>query len=496
MSPAVPAASAGSAAPVITPRAAWAWPLLIFLFALLLRAAAARGDFWLDEIWSWMAVRDRVHGAADVFLRIRHDNNHILNSLWIHTLGLDVDWHWYRLPAVLGGSLAVGVAWWLMAPAGRVAQWLVALLTAPSFFLVNYASEARGYGVLMLCVLASLWSVVHYQAAGARGDGRGARRALLAFWSAAALGLMAHASYGATLGALAVWSAVGAVRDRQAWPAAARRLAWLYGPPAAFAVWLSAVSLLDVTSGGGPRMEAWQALAAALSLAVGGPQDGDWVWPLAALVAAALTLEVALLWRARDDKAWLWLATFAVPGLPLAAGVHEHFIYPRFFVGVVLFVMLALAELGARGWQRGGATRLVAGGALALITLGNLGGVARLLEDGRGHPGAAVRWMADHSRRAPIVVASDHAFRHGMTLDFYAPLLHPGQRFQLLVEAPWPAAGPEWILRQDAARDWQPTPALHDADGRSYRLEALYPHAGLSGFTLALYHRVEHGVPR
>jgi hypothetical protein len=201
-----------------------------------------------------------------------------------------------------------------------------------------------------------------------------------------------------------------------------------------------------------------------------------------------LSLEIALLIRARDDHALLWLAMLVVPAVPLAAGVHNQYIYPRFFLGGALFLLLALASLGARGWRRGGVPRLLVAGPLALITLGNLVGMAALLRDGRGHPGAAVRWMADHSDSAQIVVASDHAFRHGMTLDFYRRLLHPEQRLQLLVEPPWPASGPEWILRQDSSRDWQPAPVLHDADGRAYQLEALYPHAGLSGFTLALYH--------
>ena len=103
--------------------------------------------------------------------------------------------------------------------------------------------------------------------------------------------------------------------------------------------------------------------------------------------------------------------------------------------------------------------------------------------------------MPAHSAGPRIVVASDQAFRHGITLDYYTRLLAPGQSFQLLVGPPWPAQGPEWILRQDASRAWQAAPALHDAEGRAYRLEAFYPHAGLSGFSLALYHRREARDP-
>ena len=463
--------------------------LLILALALALRAWAAAGDFWLDEIWSWLAVRDRVHSIGDVFFAIQHEANHITNSLWIYALGLDVDWRWYRLPAVLAGSLAVLVMRQLLVDAGRVAQWLVTVLCVPSFLLVNYASEARGYGVLMLCAVSSLWLLEVYERASATSQLARRRLALVGFWSAAMLGTLAHASYGATLAALALWFAVRLLRADDEPRMRVQHFALLFGPPLVMAVWLWTVNFLHVTRGGGPLMSAWQAAAAACSLALGGPLQGPWVCPLAALALLALSIEIALLLRAKDDRALLWLAMLLVPALPFAAGVHNQYVYPRFFLGNVLFLLVALASLGARAWQVGGALRLLVVGALALITVGNLDGLARLMRDGRGQPGAAVHWMMEHSAGPLIVVASDHAFRHGMTLDFYKRLLRPGQRMQLLDAPPWPAQGPEWILRQNASRSWQPAPYLHDADGRSYQLEALYPHAGLSGFTLALYHR-------
>lgn len=484
-----PAAGAGVDSPDTVSRAAWLWPLAVFVLALGLRAAAARGDFWLDEIWSWMAVRDRVHSIGDVFFNIRHEANYIINSLWIHALGLEVDWRWYRLPAVLAGSLSVLLARRLLAPAGRAAQEIVTLLYVPSFLLINYASEARGYGVLMLCALANLWAIEAYERARLAGRRRAAWRVALGVWMAAMLGTLAHASYGATLVALAMWYAAHVLRKTRDGRASLGHFAVLFALPFGFATWLWLVNFLHVTVGGGPLMSAWQAAAALASLALGGPLEGAVVWPLAVAALAALALETALLWRAADDRALLWLAMLLVPAVPLAAGVHSQLIYPRFFLGAALFGLLALANLAARGWRRGGVARLLVCGALALITLGNLVGVTRLVLDGRGQPGAAVRWMATHTRGPRIVVATDDAFRHGMTLDYYKRLLKTGQSLQLLLEPPWPAQGPEWILRQHVAPDWQPALALHDAAGRAYQLDALYPHAGLSGFTLALYHR-------
>ena len=52
----------------------------------MLIVAAARGDLWLDEIWSLLFVRAS-RSVTDLFARFRHDNNHLLNTLFLYYLG-------------------------------------------------------------------------------------------------------------------------------------------------------------------------------------------------------------------------------------------------------------------------------------------------------------------------------------------------------------------------------------------------------------------------
>ena len=52
-----------------------------------LRIAAARGGLWLDEAWSAVYAA-QAQTPIGVFLRINHDNNHHLNSLWLQAIGL------------------------------------------------------------------------------------------------------------------------------------------------------------------------------------------------------------------------------------------------------------------------------------------------------------------------------------------------------------------------------------------------------------------------
>ena len=55
-------------------------------------------------------------------------------------------------------------------------------------------------------------------------------------------------------------------------------------------------------------------------VALGGPGDGPWVWPLAVSALLGLGLEIVLLWRAGDPRAVLWLLMLVVPALPLMYG--------------------------------------------------------------------------------------------------------------------------------------------------------------------------------
>src|SRR5437868_2306213 len=74
-----------------------------------LRVAAGRDAFWVDEIMSWRFARAMPHALA-VFYGIRSDNNHHLNTLWMYLIGDRWNWFWYRVPAIVLGTAAVGMA--------------------------------------------------------------------------------------------------------------------------------------------------------------------------------------------------------------------------------------------------------------------------------------------------------------------------------------------------------------------------------------------------
>src|SRR5512135_3181929 len=56
------------------------------LVGAVLRALAARGDLWLDEIWSIEWAR-KAGSFLGVFTNVHVDNNHYLNTLFLRALG-------------------------------------------------------------------------------------------------------------------------------------------------------------------------------------------------------------------------------------------------------------------------------------------------------------------------------------------------------------------------------------------------------------------------
>jgi hypothetical protein len=93
--------------PVLTNRQ-WIILTVCLIAAAVLRIFAAFNDFWLDEIWSLQFARE-VDSAWDIIAETPHDNNHILNTLYLYSIGYQHNWVWYRLLAVAAGTASVAL---------------------------------------------------------------------------------------------------------------------------------------------------------------------------------------------------------------------------------------------------------------------------------------------------------------------------------------------------------------------------------------------------
>src|SRR5690606_26207774 len=103
------------------------------------------------EVWSLLLTMD-MHSPLDV-LRVHHDNNHVLNTLWLYAMGLgQAEWV-YRLPSLLAGTAGIVLAGVIAAEqaasdaSATHRRWRSAvigsLLFGGSYMMVHYSSEAR-----------------------------------------------------------------------------------------------------------------------------------------------------------------------------------------------------------------------------------------------------------------------------------------------------------------------------------------------------------------
>jgi hypothetical protein len=446
-----------------------------------LRLAGARGDLWYDELWSRGHARS-VEQPLDVLLRpeLQHDNNHWLNTLYLHWIGPEAAPFACRAPALIAGILTLLVLGWIGWRRSRAAGVIVLALAAPSFLLVQYGSEARGYAGAVLFSLVSF--------AIAEGDGgRGARWRVPAFWAAALLGLGSHLTFLYGYVALLAWHPVRLLRrgsTRSAWV----RLALYHALPVAAIAAVYFTTLRHVVIGGGPQYSITRVALDTLGWLFGIPAGSPWAWLAALFVTSAVVLELVLRFRERDDTAFFFpVAIVLAPAVFLAVRRPE-ILYVRYFLVCVPYVLVLFASLLARAWRAPGTPKLGAACVLLATLAGNAVPLAGLLRSGRGQYGAAVRFLAQETPEGPIEigVSGDHDV---LLLQSHAAELRP--RRELVFRDPNSPAPrpPQWILGDSQDPGFEPPPEVRGPFGSHYTLARAFPFGGLSGVSWFVYRR-------
>jgi len=450
--------------------------LLSLVLGAVIRIIAAGGDLWLDEIWS-LNLAAPLTSPLEVF-RIRIDNNHILNSLWLYFIGPDRPAWLYRFLS-LGASIA---ALWPALRIGRrmggAAGTLFPVLCALSAVLITITTEARGYGVMVLGVLA-LWD--HVEGRQQRGRLPNPMVVLLVAGS----GTLAHLSFALFYLPLVVWQILTA--------SARARLSGLavHIPALAGLGLLYALHIRYLPPGSGPLVSYLDALVSTLSVGAGGPElPATGPAGIAALGAAVLFLVLivrGLVVLARGgDRRWI-LGLFVVFLMPFAVLLllEPRILVARYLLApLIMALFLAAHGLGALA-EDGRVGRYIAAVLLCLAVLGNALHLTRLARHHRGEYRAAVSFMS--AGGASTVVWGDHDFRNSTVVTYHARAL--GRELRYLAESDRCSAEPNFFLAEDASREAPPRTLAIEACGgvREFQLVRSFPHALLSGTSWHLY---------
>lgn len=439
---------------------------------LLLRLAAARGDLWLDELWS-LHFATLARSPLDVLGAIHHDNNHYLNTLWMMVGGVEASPLLHRALAVTSGLGLVGLAAAGPLRGSRAEGAVTAILLAGSHFAVHYGSEARGYGPAMLFAAVSFCALDRFLETRRPGWA-------LAFSATAALGILSHLTFVLVLAGALAWGAFELVRR-----GGARIAGWvLLGLPVALLAILWLVDIRRLVIGGGPPYELGAVVRELFRTMLGLPRGPLELLGLAFVAAAGY--ELASMARERDARAIFFaVALLLAPGALLLLR-RPDYLAPRYFAVLVpLFLILvgaALARLARLG--RGGTAAVAV--ALAVFLAGNAVQIASLLRDGRGRYREAVALMLASSAGRTVTVGSDNDFRNGVVLGDQASRLGAASRIVYVDGAGLASRPPEWFLLHDFAE--RPAAAqLIGVAGRPYGLVAVFPYGGLSGWSWLVY---------
>ena len=458
----------------------------IVTVAALVRLAATWNDLWLDEIWTLKLLGD-VHSLLGVFT-LRHENNHILNTLFMYALRpFDIDWL-YRVPDWLAGPAVVGLGAWVAwlgdgrqdrdDASPRTRALVTAVLLGGSYLLVHYSSEARGYSLELAFGLLGVGTAFR------DGVRRMSRRAPVA-WVSLVLAMLALALAVHFLVALIAWSAVHALR-RGGWRDAAATLAWWYAVPVAFFVLYYLGFLSVMKSAGGPREGV---LAAAVSAIAGTTGLPDAVpGPLLLTFAIAVTA-TGLAWlAARGSDLWVFYLFGMIVSPALVAYGHrsELYVARHLIVSMTLWLLLA-GRLLARLANGGPGARFVVAATLVAFLVANAVRTVPLLRYGRGSYRDALRYMASHTAGDSVRVTSDHDTRQRIVIDYYSPRIGLDKPVFYVNRRDLTVPGPDWYIAHLPPPPGGVPPVVADARRNLYRFEIEFPSNPFLGIPWRLY---------
>ena len=458
--------------------------VLLSLGALLLRLYAANDNFWLDEIFNYFLAMEQVHSVSDIFTGIKFEHQFLV-TLSMYLVGDQLNWVWYRLPSVIAGTGTIA----LMALVGyrrmRPAALIVTLsVTAMSYPLVVYSSEARGYAPAMFFSLAMFAFIETYWR-------RRKQAWLISFWTATVIAVLFHPAAVCIYLALGLWSLAREWRLGIGWAKVVREMALCHAIPLAFIAWLYFAVMRQWGSVGGDILPLARVIGDTMAVALGFPMQPEFRWGAMFLGGTLIALSLVVVARLVRSDIWIFYlsALLLAPALMLSFDSRPY-VYVRYFVILFPFFYLLLGEAMDAIGRRFKEARVAVVGLCVLMLVGNALASVDFLRVGRGGYLNAVTYMADSTSWPNVKVGGDHDFRNGLPIIFYSRYLPKNRSMVYLRLDAWPEDGPDWLLLHNTCSEEFIPKAVFKARDRIYRLEKSYPVLGLSGVGWHLYRNV------
>jgi len=440
---------------------------------------AARGDLWLDEIWS-VLFAELAHTPWEILSRYKHDNNHVLNTLYLYFIGKQHVLMAYRGLAIASGIGSLLVLRQIALRWGQAESVFVVLLAGTSYPLLLYFSEARGYAPAVFFGLLAFSLLQQCQR-------RFQPIRLALFWCASLLGILSHLTFIIVFLSLAIFSLYHEFSADAPFARRALQAAKYLLFPAIFVTAFYLFYAGNMVIVGGPAADKFSVLAQGTASLVGLP-DGlrDLGLPL---VLLPVLWSLAILFREKDRE-WLFYGCVLLLAPAVAIVLAgKHYINYRYLIVCFPFSYLVISRLLAQAYRaETQAYRYLSFLVLGLYVIGQSHRLVPFYEYGRGSYRPIISVMAANSSGTEITVGSDNDFRNYLLIEFYSRFLKDGKELRYVDQPLWADDPPEWMIRHRLDESALPEPWIVTATGRRYLLTSSARFSGNSGFSWFLYH--------
>jgi hypothetical protein len=441
-------------------------------------AAASRGDLSLDEVISLETALGSQNWLA-IFMQNADDNNHLLNTFFLHLLGGQHNLFIYRIPAVLFGIYTIVALMWSARRYDKEAAVWVVYLAGLSYPIILYASEARGYAPAMFFAVVSFEMLQRYWE-------RKTRAGLILFWTSLCFGFLSHFSFVIIVVALGGWAVIREKYAGTCFRVAMGNLAKLYAVPALFLASVYLFFIRHMIILGGPVFSRWQVVGSAACHALGLMDTGG--LPLVSVLSAVILAGFGV-WNLFRQGRFEWiffvLVLFAAPVLVVTV-LHPKYLYFRYFMVCFPFFYLLLAFLFAQWFRNSGMIKIIPVLLILTITMGHSVKLVTLLNFGRGNYRRALNDMAAATPGQFIKIGSDSDFKNGNMLNFYGLFLPPSKKIKYILFTKIPLEKPDWFV-VSIPPTANPTIEVDGVIKCKYNLFSIYPFCGLSGMNWFVY---------
>ncbi len=451
----------------------------VFLVSVMLIILSGRGELWFDEVVSVNLVQS-LDSPIEIFTKLQHDNNHILNSFYLYFIGRPNQEILYRLLSIVFGIGAIYFMSRIGARFGQVERFLAVLFAGFSFLFVLYFSEARGYAGAIFFSAFTLDMFIELRK-------KFSRPKLALFWLGCIGGLLAHLTYVTVLFSLICYCIIDELRERRSVREVFKTTMIFYLVPVLFFCIFYLTYIRHIIIGGGSNYPVWESVSHISAQALGLTVTETTKLIAAISVIVVITLALIVLICA---KKWIWIffpfSLFIAPAVLLIA-TRPEFLYPRYFILCIpFFYLLAVLAMGFV-FRRSTAGKVIVISLVTLFLIFQSMSIAALLHYGRSGYERVLLKLAEQTDGSGIIVGSDHDFRHYIMLKFYSRSLPNSKKLIYIDAQNANNIKTQWLIVHHPDLSYKPPEKLTAADGRVYNLAFTDRYCGGSGWNLFIY---------